>query len=171
MQPHPSDPTSALAALIAGNHRHIERLASGAARWPLGSAAESHSFPQKPFALALFEPGPIAVTPDIFSRGHHEMIVVDSIRDAAAHAEAHPIKLIVAIEPLQSQLAQLTSAWTHAELRAFSTIEALLRESAPVRRAVAANEMRIVAALLEHPAERVHWVGEHPEIDLLLRDP
>jgi hypothetical protein len=99
------------------------------------------------------------------------MIVVESIRDAAAHAEAHPIKLIVAIEPLQSQLAQLTSAWTHAELRAFSTIEALLRESAPVRRAVAANEMRIVAALLEHPAERVHWVGEHPEIDLLLRDP
>ena len=157
--------------MIAGNHRHIERLASGAAHWALGSASDSRSVPQQPFALALFEPGPLAVTPDIFSLGHHEMIVVDSIRDAATHAEAHPIKLIIAIQPLQAQPAQLTSAWMHAELRAFSTIEALLRESAPVRRAVVANEMRIVAALLEHPSERVHWAGEHPEIDLILRDP
>ncbi|MEY3141690.1 MAG: hypothetical protein RLY21_183 [Planctomycetota bacterium] len=170
MQTRPSDPTSALAALIAGNHRHIDRLASGGARWSDDSARESHAFPQKPFALALCEPGVTPMAPHVFSLDHREVIVVDAIRDAVMLAEAHPLKLIVAVQPIPSQLAQVSSAWVHAELRSFSTIEAILRESPAVRRAVAANSMRIVAALLEQPAERVHWVGEHPEIELLLQD-
>lgn len=172
MHSRPSDPTSVLAALIAGNHRHVARHESGAPRWPTedAGAPAAHPFPQRPFALALVEPGPVVVTPRIFSLEHREVIVVDAVEHAASHAAAHDIKLIVAIQPIQSQLAQVNSTWMHAELRAFSAIEAILRESAHARRAVAANDLRIVAALLEHPTERVHWVGEHPEIDLIVRD-
>jgi hypothetical protein len=36
--------------------------------------------------------------------------------------------------------------------------------------AIAARELRAVAALFEVPAGRVHWTGEHPDIDALLRD-
>lgn len=170
MPNRPADPTSALATLIAGNHRHVGRREVGAVRWSADGDSEPHPFPKRPFALALVEPGPVAVTPHIFSLGHHELIVVDAIPHVTAHSETQDIKLIVAIQPIQAQLAQVNSTWVHAELRAFSTIEAILRESARVRRAVAGNEVRVVAALLEHPSERVHWVGEHPEIDLLLRD-
>lgn len=170
MPTRPADPTSALAALIAGNHRHVGRREAGAARGTAVAASEPHPFPQRPFALALVEPGPVAVTPHIFSLGHHEVIVVDAIPHVATHSETQDIKLIVAMQPIQAQLAQVSSSWMHAELRAFSTIEAILRESARVRRAVAVNEVRVVAALLEHPTERVHWVGEHPEIEILLRE-
>ena len=166
----PTEPTSALAALISGNHRHVERRESGATRWQTEVTDEPHPFPQKPFALAVVESGPLPVTPHIFSLGHREVIVVDAIEHVSAHSESHDLKLIVAIQPIQSQLAQVSSTWMPAELRAFSTIAAILRGSPHVRRAVAANRTRVVAALFEHPAERVHWVGEHPEIELLLRD-
>lgn len=169
MQSRPSEPTSALAALIAGNHRHTERRVAGVDRWSEESAFGAHAFPRRPFALAVAEPSATAVTPHIFSLGHGEVLVVDALADVSTQAAAHGVKLIVVLQPIQAQLAQVSSTWMHAELRAFSMIEAILRDDAKLRATAAAGELRIVAALLEHPTERVHWVGEHPESDALLR--
>lgn len=168
MQVRPNDPTSALAALIAGNHRHVELRGSGIAHGATDSAAPAHRFPQMPFALVLIERGMSVATPAIFSRGHDELLIVDGVEHVLTHAEGRSLHLVVVIQPIQSQLAQVASAWTYAELRAYSNIESILRESVPLRRAAKAGEIRIVAALLELPSERIHWVGEHPELELLL---
>jgi hypothetical protein len=169
MHSRPSEPTSALAALIAGNHRHVERRAAGADRWADDGLAIVHAFPRKPFALAVAGAEHSVVTPHIFSLGHDDVIVVDALQEVGAHASAHGVKLIVVIQPIQAQFVQANSAWMHAELRAFSLIETILRDNAAVRRAATAGDLRLVAALLEHPTERVHWVGEHPECDALLQ--
>jgi hypothetical protein len=168
MQSRPSEPTSALAALISGNHRHVERRAAGADRWSGDESAIVHAFPRSPVALAVGRSGHSAITPHIFALGHEDVLVLDALHGVARHAAAHGVKLIVVIQPIEAQLVQAASNWMHAELRAFSMIEAILRESAALRLAVRAGDLRIVAALLEHPTERVHWVGEHPESELLL---
>jgi hypothetical protein len=181
MQSRPTEPTSALAALIAGNHRHLERLKVGAQ-----AGAEPHDrgvqptllhpFPQRPFALAVAAPGPVAVTPRIFALGHHEVLVVDALHEVADRAVAHDVKLIVVIETIPQQAVSTATTWRnaewrHAESRAFSRVESILRGGAGVRAAIAKGEVRMVAALLEHPGERVHWIGEHPESDLIAREP
>ena len=169
MHARPSEPTSALAALIAGNHRHVERRAAGADRWSDDGMSIVHAFPRRPYALAVAESGQSAVTPHIFALGHDDVLVVDALHEVGAHASAHGVKLIVVLQPIQAHLVQASSTWMHAELRAFSMIETILRDTASVRRAAAAGDLRVVAALLEHPTERVHWVGEHPECEALLR--
>jgi hypothetical protein len=169
MQSRPSEPTSALAALIAGNHRHTERRAAGDGRWSSDAASLVHPFPRKSFALAVVDSDSHGLTPHVFSLGHDEMLVIDALHEASAHALAHGVRIIVVVQPIQAQLAQVSSTWMHAELRAFSMIEAILRDDAALRAAVSAGSIRVVAALLEHPTERVHWIGEHPESDLLAR--
>ena len=176
MQSRPTEPTSALAALIAGNHRHVERLKAGAQP---GSRPDDrgahplppHLFPQRPFALAVAAPGPVAVTPHIFALGHHEVLVVDALHEVADRAVAHDVKLIVVIEAIPSQSVSSATTWKNAELRAFSRVESILRGGGGVRAAIASGEVRMVAALLEHPGERIHWIGEHPESDLIVREP
>lgn len=168
MQSRPTEPTSALAALIAGNHRHVERRGAGL---NLGAATSgTHAFPQRPFALAVAAPGPVAVTPHIFALGHHEVLVVDALHEVGDHVLAHDVKLIVVIETIASQFVSRHSTWMHAELRAFSRVETILRGGPEVRDGVARGDIRVVAAILEHPSERIHWIGEHPEAEFLVRD-
>jgi hypothetical protein len=171
MRPRPTEPTSALAALIAGNHRHLEaQRGAGSACHPT-PLVESGTVPREPFALVIANPQPSPVTPDMFSHGHDDVLVMEVGRDISPHVASRSVKLVVVIECIPSQLVEVSSAWMHAELRAFSRLEALLRGGASLRSAALRGEKRVVAALLEHPAGRVHWIGEHPEADLLVREP
>ena len=111
----------------------------------------------------------VAVARRIFATGHDDVCVVDSVQDLALQAEPHAIKLIVAIQPIHPTLAHLGSAWQDAEHRAFASVESVLRAVPHLRRAIASGTVRIVAALLEDTTERVHWIGEHPDLDLILR--
>ena len=178
MQPRPTEPTSALAALIAGNHRALERRAEETSPSTEESIA-AHLFPQKPFALVVARVGTFRVTPHIFALGHDDVVVVDSIDDAATRAALHGVSLIVMLELLHDSggatLAERVTQepngpWRHAERRAWASIESILEKSRPLRVAIAARELRAVAAILEVPAGRVHWIGEHPDIEALLRD-
>ena len=178
MQPRPTEPTSALAALIAGNHRYLERRA-GETSPRTEERSVAHLFPQKPFALVVAQAGTLTVTPHIFALGHDDVVVVDSIDDAATLVTLHGVSLIVMLESVHgsggSTLAERVTqepngTWRYAERRAWASIELILQKSRPIRLAIAARELRAVAALFEVPAGRVHWIGEHPDTDALLRD-
>lgn len=171
MLPRPSEPTSALAALIIGNHRHLERRAS---RDAVATADRTvgPALTRKPFALALARPisGGHAVTPHVFSAGQDEVMVVDAVEAVITIGAGTGVKLMVVIEVVEPSHGLHDTSWLQAEHRAFSTIETILRESAPLRESVVAGDLRVVAALLEHPSERLHWIGEHPAIETILRE-
>lgn len=156
MQSRPTQPTSALAALIAGNHRHLELRARGAV-----APQQLHGqMPSRPFALVFCPSRHAAAIPVIFAADLGDIVVVETIAHVAAHAERGEVRLLVAIEPFDSGAE--AGAWcaSAAEERAFASVDLLVEASPDIRRAVAEGSMRVVAALLEHPAERVHWLGE-----------
>jgi hypothetical protein len=166
--PRPTEPTSALAALIEGNHRYLAALASGDAIE--NDACASLTFPRRPFALALVEPASPPLTPRIFSRSHHDVVVVDAFDCAVAFAAGHDFKLIVVLAPMHDFALQPTAPWTDSERAAFDLVERLLRTSAAVRKGVTAGNVRVVAALLETGTSRVRWLGEHPDNESLAQD-
>jgi hypothetical protein len=163
--PRPTEPTSALAALIEGNHRHLARLAS---REVIDDdACGSLTFPRRPFALTLVEPASPPLTPRIFSRSHHDVVVVDAFDCAVAFAAEHDFTLVVVLTPMQDIALQPTALWTESERAAFDLVERFLRRSAAVRKGVLAGSVRVVAALLEVGTSRVRWLGEHPDNESL----
>jgi hypothetical protein len=163
--PRPTEPTSALAALIEGNHRYLERFASADAIED--DACASLTFPRRPFALALVESASPPLTPRIFSRSHHDVVVVDAFDGAVAFAAGHDFKLIVVLAPMRDIALQPTALWAESERAAFDLVERFLRTSAAVRKGVAAGSVRVVAALLEAGTSRVRWLGEHPDNESL----
>lgn len=163
--PRPTEPTSALAALIEGNHRYLEWLSAGC---PVdGETCAQLTFPRRPFALALVEPVSPPLTPRLFSRSHHDVVVVDALERAVVFATEHDFKLIVVLTPMRDVALQPTALWTASERAAFDRVEQLLCRSAEVRRRIRDGKSRVVAALLEEMTSRVRWLGEHPDNECL----
>jgi hypothetical protein len=163
--PRPTEPTSALAALIEGNHRYLEWLAAG---HPIdGEACAQLTFPRRPFALALVEPMSPPLTPRLFSRSHHDVVMVDALERALSFATEHDFKLIVVLTPMRDILLQPTALWTASERAAFDRVEQFLRRSPAVRQRILDGKSRVVAALLEETTSRVRWLGEHPDNECL----
>ena len=163
--PRPTEPTSALAALIEGNHRYLARLASADAIED--DACASLTFPRRPFALTLVEPASPPLTPRIFSRSHRDVVMVDTFDTAVAFAAEHEFKLIVLLTPMRDIALQQSAPWTESERVAFDLVEHFLRTSSAVRKGVTAGNVRVVAALLEAGTSRVRWLGEHPDNESL----
>lgn len=167
----PVDPTSALAALIAGNRRHLVRCHARNAeheQQPLVAPGA------RPFALALAERSIVKVATSVFSATERDLHVVDCPIEAGARAEEHGIGLVVALHPLRTSLVEFAiEAEVEVERRisedaAFERLAHALRASSHLREAILDGRVRAVAALLEEESQRVHWLGEHPRLAALL---
>ncbi|MFZ4749920.1 MAG: hypothetical protein ACOYMM_05345 [Phycisphaerales bacterium] len=180
----PSDPTAALAALIAGNQRHINRRAEG-------RRASTPSLPAGavlPFAITIeVEPVPEALT-ELFDvspeqvqafvlspdgagmrSGRFEVVVpsdAELVRVVEGSIEPLGCALIVVLARLarlDGRGAALEASFARSEHRAFALARRLLGPSARVTEAIGRGRLRMVAAIFDEQDGRVHWLGEHPE--------
>jgi len=161
----PVDPTSALAALIAGNRRH---LAARGVRGEHGEGQPLAAPGARPFALALAERSIVEVATSVFSATERDLHVVDCPIEAGARAEEHGIGLVVALHPVRVSLVEVEVERRISEDAAFERLAHALRASSRLREAILAGRVRAVAALLEEESQRVHWLGEHPRLAALL---
>jgi hypothetical protein len=164
----PVDPTSALAALIAGNRRHLARRtarAEGGASHPLIAPGA------RPFALALAESSVAEVTTTVFSTTERDLHVVDCPIEAGVRAEEHGVGLVVALHPVPTAVVEVDVERRASEEVVFERLAHALRSSAHLREAILDGRVRAVAALLEEQSQRVHWLGEHPRLAELLAEP
>ncbi|MBI1302667.1 MAG: hypothetical protein GC172_02610 [Phycisphaera sp.] len=163
----PVDPTSALAALIAGNRRH---LAQRGARAERGERQSLFAPSARPFALALAERSVAEVAASVFSTTERDIHVVDCPVEAGVRAAEHGVGLIVALQPVPMSVVEVEIKRRASEDAVFERLAAALRASTHLRRAILDGRVRAVAALLEEESQRVHWLGEHPQLAELLAE-
>jgi hypothetical protein len=161
----PVDPTSALAALIAGNRRHIAR---GGARAGRGEPQAPVAPGARPFALALAERAVAEVAMAVFSTTERDLHVVDCPVEAGVRAEKHGVGLLVALQSVPMAVVEVEVERRASEEAVFERLASALRASAHLREAIVDGRVRAVAALLEEESQRVHWLGEHPRLAELL---
>jgi hypothetical protein len=184
----PSDPTTALAALIAGNQRHVDRRANGR------SATVSTRIPPasaKPFALSieiermrepltdLFDVSVDQVHSFVLSPGSGDMrsgrfeVMVSSeedlVRIVDGSVEALGFSLVVVLGRLKEHVAEIDLAFRSAENRCFGVARQLLLSNGPLATSIATGRIRMVGAVVDERDGRVHWLGEHPDQKALLR--
>lgn len=177
----PSDPTAALAALIAGNQRHINRRAEGrrastpslpaGAVLPFAITIEVEPVPET--LTELFDVSPEQVQAFVLSpdgagmrSGRFEVAVTcedELVRVVEGSVEPLGCALIVVIARLHARGAALEASFAHSERRAFAIARRLLGPSARVTEAIGRGRLRMVAAIFDEQDGRVHWLGEHPE--------
>ncbi len=163
----PVDPTSALAALIAGNRRHLAR------RRVRSESGETHPLVApgaRPFALALAERSVAKIATAVFSTTERDLHVVDCPVEAGVRVEEHGVGLVVAIHPVTMSVVEVEVDRRASEDAVFERLATALRASAHLREAILDGRVRAVAALLEEESQRVHWLGEHPQLAELLTD-
>lgn len=165
----PSGPTAALALLLAGNRRHVDARSAGT-RAQLHQCAPIRAPVHRPFAAIIVAPGPFVVTPELFAARADEVVVLESEEAARGYLQCEEVKLGVVAGTISGASAHFGADFEKAESRVFATIAALLRSVARLRDRVSDGDLRVVAALIEETTERVHWIGEHPDVDLLVRD-
>lgn len=163
------EPTAVLAALIIGNHRHVNAHAAGgdAAAHPSGNAA--------PTALVTIFGGPVEAPAALFSRVEGEVLVVDpgergsgSVAAALESAAREGLPLVVMLSSISTHRLAVPLGFRESEAAMFAALEHTLGASPAAIAAVRAGRMRIVAALVEEATRRVHWLGEHPRLSQLL---
>ena len=177
----PTEPTAALAALIAGNQRHIDRrsqgrrasspaVAFGAVR-PFAAAIEVE--PVSETLGELFDVSPeqlhaFVLSPDGagMRSGRFEMVVPgedELVRVVEGSLEPLGFVLVVVLARLSPRGSALEAAFARSEQRAFAVVRRLLGPSARLTGAIGAGRLRMVAAIVDEVDGRVHWLGEHPE--------
>ncbi len=177
----PTEPTAALAALIAGNQRHIDRrsegrrasspaVALGAVR-PFAAAIEVEPLPET--LGELFDVSPeqlhaFVLSPDGagMRSGRFEMVVPgedELVRVVEGSLEPLGFVLVVVLARLSPRGSALEAAFARSEQRAFAVVRRLLGPSARLTGAIGAGRLRMVAAIVDEVDGRVHWLGEHPE--------
>jgi hypothetical protein len=179
------EPTAALAALITGNHRHVAVRASGGRVDAPASAAGDG-----PIALVAICGAGIADPAELFSRRESDVAVAPSsarveapagavgpmrieqmVEGASAALEAaasEDIPLVVLLASVARQGVSVEIVFRSLERELFEALSGGLARSANARVAIRGGRLRVVAALVEEPARRVHWLGEHPELARLL---
>lgn len=185
----PSDPTAALAALIAGNQRHVQRRVEGrAASAPRPSPASARPFAVtieiEPVAEALpdlFDVSPEQVQSFVLHPGSREMrsgrfeVVVPSeeelVRVVDGSVDALGFALVVVLGRLRAQAGVSDIAFAGVEQRCFGIARRLLSSGGRLSGSVAAGRMRMVGAIVDERDGRVHWLGEHPEQRVLVGGP
>ncbi len=191
MATHPHEPSVALAALMSG-HRRV--LRSDLTRTPEMSSTHALGATELardasitacesvvPFAV-LFDAGVIACDPcatfgidagqcislmqsgDFGDSAITAACEADMARVAAAVADPG-IVLVVVMVPIDSRLIEINMAWVQAETAAIRAVGTLLRLSVLVRERIASRSLRVVCALRSEPANRIQWLGDHPDQD------
>lgn len=177
----PTDPTAALAALIAGNQRHVERRAHGRAASDPRPSPES----TRPFAVAieiepvssplpdLFDVSPEQVQSFVLQPGAQEMrsgrfeVVVPSeielVRIVDGSVDALGFALLVVLGRLGVRSGESALAFEGVERRCFAIAGRLLVSGGRLRGSVVLGGVRVVGAIVDERDGRVHWLGEHPE--------
>lgn len=178
----PSDPTAALAALIAGNQRHIDRLAAGRAPTVSTRLAPPSA---RPFALAIEIERLRDPLTDIFDvsaeqvqsfvlapgsgdlrSGRFEVMVPteeDLVRVVDGSVEALRFSLVVVLGRLRQQTGAIELAFGEMERRCFGVTRQLIVGSGTLAGSLRAGSLRMVCAIVDERDGRVHWLGEHPE--------
>lgn len=184
----PSDPTTALAALIAGNQRHVDRRANGRLASVSTRVAPAST---KPFALSveierlrepltdLFDVSADQVHSFVLSPGSGDLrsgrfeVMVSSeedlVRMVDGSVEALGFSLVVVLGRLKEHSAEIEIAFRSAEVKCFGVARALLLSSKTLSASVGAGRVRMVGAVVDERDGRVHWLGEHPEQRAILR--
>ena len=186
----PADPTTALAALIAGNQRHIDRRAAG--RSPSVSTRIA-SATTKPFALAvelerlrdpltdIFDVSAEQVQSFVLSPGSGDLrsgrfeVLVSTEQDLARMVDGSVLalgfSLVVVLGRLKQHSSGIELAFQSVERRCFEVARQLLLPRGPLAEAIAAGHVRMVGAIVDERDGRVHWIGEHPEQAVLVSAP
>jgi hypothetical protein len=179
------EPTAALAALITGNHRHVAARASGD-RAPTPALAAGGG----PIALVALCGAGVADPAALFSRRESDVAVVvpsapidtlasvvgptrlehlvEGACSALEAAASDGVPLVVLLASVAEQGVSVGIVFRSLERELFETLSGALARSADARAAIRNGHLRVVAALVEEPARRVHWLGEHPELARLL---
>lgn len=178
----PAEPTAALAALISGNQRHVDRRATGRA------ATVSTRIPHattKPFLLAvelermtdplpdIFDVSPEQVHSFVLSPGSGDIrsgrfeVMVASEEELArlvdGSIDALGASLVLVLGRLRRHSSAVDIAFEAIESRCFTVVRQLLIESAVLVSAVQSGRVRVVGAVVDERDGRVHWLGEHPD--------
>jgi len=182
----PSDPTAALAALIAGNQRHVQRRAQGrAASTPRPAPATARPFavtieiePVMSPLTELFDVSPEQVQSFVLQPGAHEMrsgrfeVVVPSeeelVRVVDGSVDALGFALVVVLGRLRAQAGVPDIAFAGVEQRCFAIARRLLSSGGRLSGSVGNGGVRLVGAIVDEGDGRVHWLGEHPEQRVLV---
>lgn len=183
----PAEPTAALAALIAGNQRHMDRRATGRAptvstRIPSPSA--------RPFVVAvelerlsdalpeLFDVSPEQVRSFVLAPGSGDIrsgrfeVMVESevalarLIDGSLDALGAP--LVIVIGRLRRHSSTVEIAFRSVEDRCFGVLRQLLVESVGLVAAIQTGRIRVIGAIVDERDGRIHWLGEHPDQSMLL---
>lgn len=184
----PSDPTAALAALIAGNQRHIDRLAAGRAPTVSSRLAPVSA---RPFALAIEIERLRDPLTDIFDvsaeqvqsfvlapgsgdlrSGRFEVMVPseeDLVRVVDGSVDALGCSLVVVLGRLRQHTGAIEFAFGEMERRCFGVTRQLIVGSGSLAGSLRAGSVRMVGAIVDERDGRVHWLGEHPEQRALLQ--
>jgi hypothetical protein len=184
----PTDPTAALAALIAGNQRHIDRLAAGRAptvstRIPVAGT--------RPFALAveveqlrdpladIFDVSAeqvqsfvLAVGSGDLRSGRFEVMVPseeDLVRVVDGSVDALGFSLVVVLGRLRHHAGTIEIAFAEMERRCFHISRQLMTGSRALAVSIHGGRVRLVGAIVDERDGRVHWLGEHPEQRVILQ--
>lgn len=178
----PFDPTAALAALIAGNQRHVSRRAEG--REP---SISQRIAPRstKPFALVvelerlhgalgdLFDVSAEQVQSIVLDPGSGSLrsgrfeVLVPSEDELARMVDGSVATLGCSLVVVLARLKRLSSSseigFREIERRCLVVMRQLLMTSASLPTGIRDGRLRIVGALVDEQDGRVHWLGEHPE--------
>lgn len=184
----PFDPTTALAALIAGNQRHVDRRSAGQAATVSTRVPPAFS---RPFVVAvelerlrdpltdLFDVSAEQIHSFVLSPGSGDMrsgrfeVMVasedDLVRLMDGSVDALGFSLVVIMGRLKASTADLSVALAGAEARCFEISRLLLSRGAALPGFIETGRVRMVGAVADERDGRVHWLGEHPEQKALLR--
>jgi len=178
----PAEPTAALAALIAGNQRHIDRRANGRAptvstRLPMPTT--------RPFLLAvelerltyplpdIFDVSPEQVHSFVLSPGSGDIrsgrfeVMVESEEDLTRLVDGSidtlGAPLVIVLGRLRRHSSAVEIAFRSVETRCFAVLGQLLAGSGALVMAIQSGRIRVIGAIVDEHDGRVHWLGEHPE--------
>lgn len=179
------EPTAVLAAMITGNHRHVAARASGgrvevpasaAGGGPIAVVAicgprlddPASLFSRRESDVAVVTPfAPTATLPGAAGPTRLQQLV-EGASAALDVAAADGIPLVVLLSSVAEQGVSVELVFRSLERELFDTLCGALSRSPNAREAIRGGRLRVVAALVEEPARRVHWLGEHPELSRLL---
>ncbi|MFM7133082.1 MAG: hypothetical protein ACKO0W_02060 [Planctomycetota bacterium] len=94
--------------------------------------------------------------------------LVDGASAALEVAASDGVPLVVLLASVAEQGVSVGIVFRSLERELFETLSGALARSANARAAIRSGRLRVAAALVEEPARRVHWLGEHPELARLL---